>query len=311
MSLFTRFPASRFLVFGSLAIVVLSSPLRAQDLRKWMPNVGGKFVFWGSGVAADLHTVTPPLYSEQGWSDTITETILDINYFYDSIHPSVVRVSKNWSHGYQEVYYEFSATNDSLKLGHAFSVQTNDVDLFASQPGPFNGRYDFTNSTDSQLQFMGSPIQVLVTQRGSTTSEPSCAVLFSPNLHWFAELWGLGGLDTYYQTLYENYDRRLIAATTSSSLVSPYRLVSDSNSKVISVLVDNELLSIDLSAPSSSVIRCNLLDLLGRPVRAWSLDVSAGESEVSLNDADVPSGVYFLRVSAAGGEEMRKVVIVH
>ncbi len=30
-----------------------------------------------------------------------------------------------------------------------------------------------------------------------------------------------------------------------------------------------------------------------------------------LNVADVPSGVYFLRISALGVEEMRKVVIVH
>ncbi len=70
---------------------------------------------------------------------------------------------------------------------------------------------------------------------------------------------------------------------------------------------------VSLDLPNSLACRCTiqLLDPLARPIRAWSLDVAAGESQVHLNVADVPSGVYFLRVSAAGMEEVRKVVIAH
>ena len=53
------------------------------------------------------------------------------------------------------------------------------------------------------------------------------------------------------------------------------------------------------------------LDPIGRTVRSLQLPVDAGSQQISLNVADVPSGVYFLRISAPGVEEMRKVVIVH
>ena len=300
MSLFRRFPALRFLVFGSMAIVALSTTLHAQDLRKWVPNVGDVFVYFDSGNTPTKHDIR--FYDQSVWTDTVTETILDINFYYDSIHPSVIHVSKNGSRGYQEVYYQFSPTFDSLKLGHAFAVRTGDADLYVNQRGPFDLKYDFTTGTDRQIVFMGSSIPVLATQRDIT--------LFSPNLRWFTQESGSDWWDTEYQTLYENFDRRLIAATTSSSLVSPDGSSNNSRFGVIALSVNNSLLSIDYSAASSSLLGCQLLDLLGRPVRVWSMDVAAGESEVHLNVADVPSGVYFLRVSAAGVEEMRKVVIV-
>ena len=51
--------------------------------------------------------------------------------------------------------------------------------------------------------------------------------------------------------------------------------------------------------------------LLGRSIRSWQLEVAAGESQVHLNVADVPSGVYFLRVSGTGVEEVKRVCIAH
>jgi hypothetical protein len=54
-----------------------------------------------------------------------------------------------------------------------------------------------------------------------------------------------------------------------------------------------------------------LLDPLGRPVRSWQLTASDGPREITLNVADVPSGVYFLRLSGNGVDEVRRVAIVH
>ena len=71
------------------------------------------------------------------------------------------------------------------------------------------------------------------------------------------------------------------------------------------------VLGLEMALGAARSILVGLIDPLGRPIHSWPLEVSAGETQVHLNVADVPSGVYFLRVSAAGMEEVRKVVIVH
>ena len=62
---------------------------------------------------------------------------------------------------------------------------------------------------------------------------------------------------------------------------------------------------------NNSATAVQLVDPLGRIVRAWEIPIGAGDEHVTVNVADVASGVYFLRVSAAGMEEVRKVVILH
>jgi hypothetical protein len=47
------------------------------------------------------------------------------------------------------------------------------------------------------------------------------------------------------------------------------------------------------------------------PIRSWQMPVETGERRITLNVADVPSGVYFLRVTAGAVEEVKGVCIAH
>ena len=54
-----------------------------------------------------------------------------------------------------------------------------------------------------------------------------------------------------------------------------------------------------------------LTDLVGRTIRTWQFPRFDVPREITLNVADVPSGVYFLRVTGGGVDEVKKVCITH
>jgi len=131
---------------------------------------------------------------------------------------------------------------------------------------------------------------------------------FVPSIGWFASIGG--------QNLQTDPSIVLDQEDWSGELIlysKPLRgvLSNIANGAGIAVSQSTNLISINLSSSVSEKFSFSLLDLLGRPIRSWQLPVDAGERQISLNVADVPSGVYFLRISAPGVEEMRKVVIVH
>lgn len=63
--------------------------------------------------------------------------------------------------------------------------------------------------------------------------------------------------------------------------------------------------SLTLRRPTAQAATATLLDLLGRPIRQWSL--TAAEQRVPL--AGVPAGAYVVRVVSADGAQTRRVVV--
>ncbi len=289
MSLFTRFSAYRFLVFGSFAILVLSSPLRAQtdSMAKWKPNVGDRFTY--------LYHEETDQYShgrEVGSTNSgyyLTYVIIKTDSNFDSTHSSVV-VAVN---GTDTTLYSYQLSHDS----------TSPLPIIIETGPSFSSVYDFSNSKSFKLPF---------SQDTLTFYYDSVAhISYSPDLRWFLYSDGNstsgdpGPLGNYTVTTWEYY----LDSVTTAGVSSP--VASIGNEFIRTAEENNNLLLIDVVSGKSFHPNFQLLDLLGRPIRSWQLPVDAGERQITLNVADVPSGVYFLRVSAPGVEEIRKVVIVH
>ena len=123
---------------------------------------------------------------------------------------------------------------------------------------------------------------------------------FVPALGWFFSLRGyerpcLSDCIVQYWTM------SLISASKTKSSV---QADPQSNAYLLSGGSLLQLVNVEAS-------NITLSDLLGRPIHSWQLPIEAGPRQITLNVADVPSGIYFLKLTAPEVEEVRKVVITH
>ena len=286
------FSLIRFLVLGS---VFLSLPLHAQDLRKWMPNVGDVFIYW------DHYSFqTNSGSGSKGISSTTdTVTINGVDIFIDSLHQHTVTTSgRNFYFGAR--YSNGSNYPFAVGSSEGSVLRSADFVIDFSQASPTIGNFildtmEVIDGSQSLADSMGA--ELLFSQSYSET--------YSTRLRWFAAESYASNDATDGSNA--SWSLTLIAAVTSTSGV---KSTQDAGSSLV-LTQDGNFLQVLIDLPSASHQNFSLLDPLGRPIRSWQMPVDAGERQITLNVADVPSGVYFLRISAPGMEEMRKVVIVH
>ncbi|MEX1054671.1 MAG: T9SS type A sorting domain-containing protein, partial [Rhodothermales bacterium] len=73
----------------------------------------------------------------------------------------------------------------------------------------------------------------------------------------------------------------------------------------------NPATTIDFSLPEMQNVRLTVYDGLGREVRVLvNGNLSAGTHEVSFDAADIPSGVYFYRLEAAGQSLTQTMILM-
>ena len=264
---------------------------QTEPMSKWKPKVGERFTYH---IHNHLDTYSQGIIvaSNDTYSDG-TDTIVAIDSNVDVSHPSVV-VTVGYS-GHQ--LYWFHSSSDSTAPGLPLIIE------LAKTPSV---RFDFSKSSSTSAKFGLQTLTLYSGDDGTTVME------YAPELRWFYSLHSIvenmqvsGPAKTGYLT---DYTYTLTSAALS---VASSQQLGVSAIRNISTDEHAKLLDLDIMLESAHQMRCQLLDPLARPIRSWSLDVAAGESQVHLNVTDVPSGVYFLRVSAAGMEQVRKVVIVH
>ncbi|MFI5202684.1 MAG: hypothetical protein ACHQNE_09880, partial [Candidatus Kapaibacterium sp.] len=106
-----------FLVFGSLAIVILASPLRAQDpMAKWKPDVGDRF----ECQVKDYSSCGD--YGCVG-TDTILFEIVDTASNVDIQHPNAVLAATS-AVGLHLYSYAWGAGWDSTEVVHFYTDTT-------------------------------------------------------------------------------------------------------------------------------------------------------------------------------------------
>ncbi|MFI5202663.1 MAG: T9SS type A sorting domain-containing protein, partial [Candidatus Kapaibacterium sp.] len=135
----------------------------------------------------------------------------------------------------------------------------------------------------------------------SYTGSYGSGAVFLPTLGWFLSLAGYESNGPCFWTcIEEQWTMSLISASKVHSSVQ-----SESRSNIL-LLTNSRLLQL-VNFEASNI---TLMDLLGRVVNAWQFPGS-GSRDVTLNVADVPSGIYFLRVSGSGMDKVKKVCIAH
>jgi len=263
-----------------------------------MPNVGDVFVYAGNYAYQSNGN------SEKGEStDTIRIDSVDI--FIDSLHPHTVLYYTNRSIYAQGYYF---ANRDTAQSTFPFAVGSSEGSMLMSG----NFVIDYSHAQPSIDSFQSDTLDVMTSSQSladsigpELISSQTYSATYSPRLRWFTS----ESYQSYNSTNGDNSDWNinLVAVITPSSGVK-HETASASSVLFVS---DEGILHALIEIPMTNETKFSLLDPLGRPIRTWQMPVDAGERQITLNVADVPSGVYFLRISTPGVEEMRKVVIVH
>jgi hypothetical protein len=274
----------------TLLIIFFATRANAQDpMAKWKPNVGDKFTYyhqqsWSDGAEGNRNTGhgSDTVVMEVVRTDTVIMEVNQTDTSVDTVYRSAVPVE-----GAPKRYFYFAAGRDTMS-SHSFGIMSIP---FNPDQGDF--RFDFSRSADSEI-VVGS--NHLTAYRDAETrpymwlASLSQKALYSPELRWFLYLDNSTYGNVYAHYWVDDY--------------SSYTLIAASTLGVATSTTDNgfahwsrgTLLHLILAESIVDQKSMSLLDPLGRPVRSWQLAASDGPREISLNVADVPSGVYFLRL---------------
>jgi hypothetical protein len=296
------------LSLAALSVVASSLFAQSDPMAKWMPNVGDKFVY-------DRHSwyLVSHLGAHQDTTfvnDTLTIEIVRTDSILVSDASWHVVVAKDSSSNsripnQQSFYFHVDPVSNSI---HPLKINDRPPDPSSSF---FFFPYDFSNCSDSQATFGVRQITALrfdssTETHGAPVDMCRRTAVYSPEVRWFLYL--------------SEYDFSNFTLSTSQESNSTLALIFSSLLSVDAPLNNIELFSVSSNGVSINVLLriilqnnpvLTLLDPLGRPIRSWQMPVEAGERRITLNVADVPSGVYFLRVSDGRVDEVKRVCITH
>jgi hypothetical protein len=294
------------LVFA--ALIVAASSLLAQVSRTWLPNIGDQFLCAVSyscpcGIDQSFSENDTILFVIAGKSDSsisIDNKVIAGHYYHFVPVPN--------PHDTSSLIYFPSSSNLIFESNNIkSSISTGYV-----RP-PSDSLYTFLLKNDSIAFRNGDTIHTVwfatepINYQGSGPWH-SAVMNFSPELGWFVSMQGCNAqLDLQTALDYENWYVNLISATKVERGVESY----PSASAVSFLKYQSNLLEFNYYGTANGHSICRLLDPLGRPIQSWQMPIESGERQIALNVADVPSGVYFLRVSGDGIDEVKKVAIVH
>jgi hypothetical protein len=282
-------------LLASVIILLCSSLAHAQDpMAKWKPNVGDKFI------------CTVSHYSWCGdWKceglDTVMFEVKDTafngnNQFKNAVLALTTPIGLHFTmyawgpNGYAGTPETLSYPDTTiLSLPSSTKAVTS---FIGYRPESHVWLTTLTFEHDSSVVFQGRTYSARYAQQG----------LFAPEIGWFLSLSGYdgGGTCWSYCTKVDWY----LSLLAAIKLYDAVPAAITSNAQIIA----NEGMLLFRNVNASDF---TLSDLLGRPVRSWQFAASDGPREITLNVADVPSGVYFLRLQGDGVDEVKRVAVIH
>jgi hypothetical protein len=287
---------------------MIASVSKGQDLKQLAPVVGTVFQYahearmrnWYGGAGGVCEWIISDSIDAQ---DTVVMSVLSVNVVPGD---SVLWIA--FDRGSDTAHCSIHQTRDSISK-HPFRIDD-----------PFIGSFDASKSFDATIEFNTRNITLWRSSKQDRVSilidppsSPSGSLSyfsFSPDLGWYYEgsqfdgAWtlpapGKGPQKLDGHSCRENRYRLLFAET-------PMKRVEIEQLSKERVWFDGFNL---IAQGFQNIKTLKILDPLGRPVRSWQLAASDGPREITLNVADVPSGVYFLRLQGGGVDEVRKVLI--
>ena len=272
-------------------ILMCATTSRAQDpMAKWKPSVGDKFFMhveysslWGT------HTLT-----QGSGIDTLLVESVDSNV--DTEHRNALVLLVNSNH--KEVIYFDSSQSPSVGP-YPFVISGT----------PYRKSFDFALSRDTQfvaddsIRYSAVEVHEYDTSGGVTSSDD---MIYSPGLRWIVSYDFFRGYPLSSGGLRWEYGGQTLMAAATRMNSGVKRVAADENKYAIPMR--GGFISLPILDNIDELL---LFDPLGRTVRSWQLPAESGPREITLNVADLPSGVYFLRISSPGADEVKKVAIVH
>jgi hypothetical protein len=264
-------------VVSLLLCAFIALPLHAQELKKWMPRVGDEFVY--DHVFSYLHYGME--FEHGNGHDTVRVRI-----------DSIVNLTVYSSGG------RFDFVNHSESFSE-FPFGIDYQDLVA----------DFSKGTVRQLRIDGQQHRVISAPTALDTvysDSYQWTASYDASIKWLAHE-NFSAQFEFGCNGYTSWSYDLLTSATSNSFVSSIK----KNLPQCSFEYDRGSITIWPTGIVGTNLTADLLDPLGRPIRSWQMPIESGERQITLNVADVPSGVYFLRVSGGGIDEVKKVAIIH
>jgi hypothetical protein len=290
----------------SLVLAVLSGAvnLSAQSFPNLKPDIGDKF------ICQIQESCNCGDWKCEGM-DTISFEITEVSSTIDSLHTNVV-VASTKALGLHMASYVWGGMGwDVNPVSHTYPDST----LLSFEPkNVIQTTFRAGASADwSALWASKIPFErdTTILFQGSTingSKSTNMTAIYLPSIGWFFSLAGGQGDKNICcpgMAGYERWSMSLIGA------IKIHSTVATTSKSELGLMISDGLLTLSSKAVSSGTCSIGLLDPLGRPVHSWQMPVEAGERRITLNVADVPSGVCFLRVSGGGVDEVKRVAIIH
>ena len=276
-------------------------------MAQWKPSVGDKFVYYETWEDGSYWHGAP--YSVTSGNDTLTMKILNTDSAYSDSFQHVVTVQNSSAQRKiinKSLYYYHPGKN--LSSAHPFAI-----DIGYTLCSSCVISYDFSIAVDTQVTYGASPLKVFAFEHdseinGNPNAYRNAAAQFSKAFKWLYSTNSSDyepGQDPYYNGSFGSIT--LISAITVLSAVeqqpahgyAPMTITQSAN-----------YLTITSFDTGGRVFTISLLDPLARAIRSWQIPAGTGAERITLNIADVPSGIYFLKLEGQGIGEVKKLALL-
>ncbi|HET9135793.1 MAG TPA: hypothetical protein VFO76_04085 [Candidatus Kapabacteria bacterium] len=290
-----------------LLLMIATRCIFAQDpMAQWKPSKGDKFVYFDSSIDGTYWNGFP--YTVNRMTDTLTMEILTVDSAYSDSYQHVVTVQNSFtgSKNTFETFYYYHPGRDSLSL-HPFAIDAGSKLC----PGCQMNTYDFSIATTRQVVFRSDTIDLYVFAHDTNNGDPNgtnrIAAEYSKAFRWFYSQSSFSSATQDQSYSYQSEGVLKLITATVRSAVQEHPAGKHSS---MSIQQNEYYLEITLHEEVGGPFTITLRDPLGRPVRGWQLNAGDAERQITLNIADIPTGIYFLMLEAPQKKEVRKLAII-
>ncbi len=323
------------------------SPVRVNDdatfTDQWMCDVsvdlqGRVWAFWWDSRNDDPNNLLTDTYGAVSTDGGLTFTNFKIGN--QNFNPAVVKIFQAANHYYLGDYQGIAGRTNTMPFYCAQNNSLNDFTAYLPDYGiSFNKTIDSINATSTSVVRMRNPVMGpyagTVTYTTSISPSPSPGTLtpsFSPsNVRTFT---GVSDSVLINTTSTANVPLGLYTVTVTGTETGGPRVhtrsyqirvgsfvgIQNTNSEVPAVYSlqqnypnpFNPVTNIKFGIPKGSFVTLKIYDMLGKEVAALvnNLNLAAGNYTYDFNAVNVPSGIYFYKLTAGEFTDVKKMTLI-